>query len=173
MKKIKVLESTDITSTPPVANDYISSVTGLDYVARLTASTGSDFVTVKIAPTEYVLGAYLEKLNAASRDVGILTHLVKWQHKVIDYNSSYIALLMDQIDDEEFESVSESYANEVDDYLCVDLSYEIDRIQSLTELPFSHMDYSNLLNVSEDDVETAIQRIGVSGLRAWSEEVGE
>jgi hypothetical protein len=169
MKRVQVLESTEITSTPPVSNGFFSPTTGFDLVARLTSSTASDSVTVKVAPTEYVLGAFFDRLSSAQRDVGILQHLVKWQHKVIDYNSSYIALLMDQIDEEEFERVSEGYANEIDDYVCLDLSYEIDRIQSLTDLPYTPMDYSNLLNVSEDKVEYAIERIDVEDVRAWSE----
>lgn len=157
MKDFTILEASDVTSTKALTEMY--NTTRYDYVARISKDTTSDLPTVKLAPTAFVVDAFKRAYHDVQQSVSSLQHLVKWQHKIIDYNSSYIALLLEQIDEEEFEEVAASFAENTETYNCESLAIEIDRINSLTGIPYSAMDYSNIFAASEEEVDRAMSML--------------
>lgn len=162
MNKDQLFESTEITSTTIPLNSPYANFNDFDVVARISGSTSSRLIDINVAPTAYFVSELRSKYSMLEADIERLQHLTHWQHKVIDYNSSYIALLLEQIDEDEFEKVANEYAESAQYPEISDLALEIERLQSLTSFPLSIMDYSNMFGVGEDDVMSALEKIVAS-----------
>lgn len=165
MSREEFFESTQITSTTDTLGRSISSIS-FDMVARISGnfarisgSSVSQSLKVELASADSLMININAKFMSLRSDISRLQHFAHWQHKLLDYNASYIALLLEQIDDEEFERVAAEHAETAVHPEVQDLSLEISRIQSLTGLPLSVMDYSNMFGVGEDEVVDALGSI--------------
>ena len=150
-----------------------SNGSDFDLVARISGSTASNVASVAISDTESVFKRVSEYIIDCKRNVDVLRGVVRWQHRVIDYNSSYTAFLMEQIDEEEFEVVANSFAEAQVDISSLDLAFDIERIHELTGIDYTVMDYANMFGTTEDAVESAARSIASNSvnLRLWSEGV--
>lgn len=171
MNDFKVFDVSNLTSTSVRLPN--SAGPDFDYVARITGSTASNSAFLAISDTESVFRKVSEYINDCKRNVDVLRGVVRWQHRVIDYNSSYTALLMEQIDEDEFEEVAKSFAEAQIDISSLDLAFDIERIHELTGIDYTVMDYANMFGTTEDAVESAALSIASSSLnlRLWSEGV--
>lgn len=169
MKDLKIFDVSHLTATSVTAP--ISNAFDYDFVARISGSTKSNLASVSVANTSSLLRQFSEYVIGFERDINVLKGVVNWQHKVIDYNSSYTAFLMEQITEEEFEQVAIGFAEAPVEISAFDLAYDIERIHTLTGIDYSVMDYANMFGASEDAVEDAARTIanGDMGLRMWSE----
>ena len=142
--------STESWTQPTVGNN-------LDIVARI--QTSSNVVSVQAMNTREFVSKMVQAQINWKKDIDTLNDVINWQHKVIDFNSSYAAYLLEQISEEEFEQVAESMAtdeNEIDPGL---LAYLISRTLKLTTIEFTPSDLANLFHCSVDAVDEALHLV--------------
>ena len=143
--------STEV-STPLSGKDPV------DILARVT-QTSARIVSVQTMNThEFMSQMYKVHLNW-KKDVDTLNDVINWQHKVIDFNSSYAAYLLEQITEEEFEQVAESIATDEKEIEPDLLALMISRTLKLTTIEFSPSDLANLFHCSVDSVDEALHLI--------------
>ena len=173
MEDFKLFDVSDLTRTTvtPTINDHSS----FDFVARVKGSTTSNFASISIIETNSLIQKFSQYALSAARDISVLKGVVNWQHKVIDYNSSYAALLMEQIDEDEFERVAIEFAETQVDYSHCDLADQIERVHTLTGIEYTVMDYANMFGCGEDAIEGAIRNVAADSMsmRLWSEGMEE
>ncbi|CRL97377.1 hypothetical protein [Pseudomonas sp. 28 E 9] len=169
MEDFKLFDVSDLTRT--TVNPTISDHSAFDFVARVKGSTTSNFASVSIIETDSLIQKFSQYALNTARDISVLKGVVNWQHKVIDYNSSYAALLMEQIDEEEFERVAVEFAETQVDYSSGDLADCIERVHNLTGIEYTVMDYANMFGCGEEAIEGAILNVAADSLamRLWSE----
>lgn len=171
MNDFKVFDVSNLTATSVLL--HRPSGSDFDVVARISGSTASNIASVAVSDTESVFRRVTDYIVACKKDVDVLRGVVRWQHRVIDYNSSYTAFLMEQIDEDEFEAVASSFAESQVDISSLDLAIDIERIHDLTGIDYTVMDYANMFGIAEEVVEAAARSIANSSanLRLWSEGV--
>jgi len=89
-------------------------------------------------------------------DVRLLNDVINWQHKINDFNSSYAAYLLEQIDADEFDKVAEALAYEELDTPPLAIVPVIGRLLELTTLDYTSSDLANMLHCSEDTIQEAL-----------------
>ncbi|MGO4366418.1 hypothetical protein [Pseudomonas sp. PAB10] len=131
-----------------------------DVMARISRKTSSTLTEVSVVDTSGFV-ARLSTIHASWKDdIAALNEVVEWQHRVIDFNSSYVAYLLDQIDEEEFEKVAESSAVEEEDKDVYEIAGTIDRLLRLTRLEYTASDFSNMFGCSQDNIIEALESLG-------------
>lgn len=91
-----------------------------------------------------------------------LNSLVHWQHKLLDYNSHYCAFLLGQVDEEEFEHISESFAYETKDVDPSVLTPLIDQIYKLTEIEYTPSDLAGFFECRTENVVSALKPLAIA-----------
>ncbi|WP_346397469.1 hypothetical protein [Pseudomonas syringae] len=147
----KTFTTTEFTTQP--------NINGLDFVARVSRQTASSVTTVAMMDTHHFMSRIIEMQSEWKRDVLALNDVVNWQHKVIDFNSSYSAYLLDQIEEEEFERIAEQMAEEERDVAPEELVPIVARLLRLTSIEFTASDLANLFNCSVESVDEALHMI--------------
>lgn len=131
----------------------------LDVLVRVSRETASKVTSIASMDTQL----FVAKLHNVQRewklDVSALNELVEWQHKIIDFNSSYSAYLLEQIDEEEFELIAEQMATEEQEVNPSDLASAMARILRLTTIDYSPSDFANMFNCSSEAIDAALHMI--------------
>ncbi|WPN32140.1 hypothetical protein QMK54_10490 [Pseudomonas sp. P5_109] len=168
MKSLELIEASEVTSSNVQS---LIPDNHFDYMARISGSTESRTAQVFLVPTDAFVGKWSQYFLEKEKDLSLLKGVVRWQHKLIDFNASYAALLLEQIDEEEFERVAESFVSFQVDVPREDLIYNIDRVHSLTGIEYSSSDYSNMFNCAQESIDIAMECLSLesNSLRIWSE----
>lgn len=132
-----------------------------DYVARIQGSTISQTAYVSFASTESLIARWSRIIAEGQAEKDALVGVINWQHKVIDFNSTYTAYLLEQIGEDEFEQAAEQMATDQRDRTPEELVPLIERILLLTEIPYTVSDFSNMLECSEESVQKALERLAL------------
>lgn len=139
-----------LTSAPLVRNPH-------DVLIRRVSSPDTGTQTF-IRPTADVQQQLSKWMNCMMADVSQLKGVIRWQHHLIDYNSSYQAYLMDQLSDEEFEEVAEKFAYEPREIDVEQLAAGVERIYSLTGIAYTPSDICSLFQCDHEVAVRAVQR---------------
>ena len=123
-----------------------------DYLVRITSDLTSDAFKFAWAPTDHFKDAFQAILSAKDDDVRALCTVVKWQHRLIDFNSHYTAFLLEQTSEEEFGDVAESFAYDPHPVSAKILAPLIERVLELTEIEYTPSELSDLFQCNHEDV---------------------
>ncbi|WP_147406497.1 hypothetical protein [Pseudomonas reidholzensis] len=145
-----------ITTTETTATHNLKE---LDMLARVTKNTFSQIVEIQTIRTQDFLGQLNEVRARWQNDLRTLNNVINWQHRVLDFNSSYTAYLLEQISEEEFEKAAEAIAVEEMEHPINSLAVLIKKTLELTEIEFSPSDLANLLHCSVESVDKALSLI--------------
>lgn len=160
MNPLTIFDSTQITSTNIRLPERDAG--SFDMVARITGSVMSRSASLALMPTEVLYSQWQRITDDSRLNVESLVDVVKWQHKVIDFNSSYAAYLLEQIDEDALEAAAEQLATEQVELSPEQVAPMILRISSLTQIDFSASDYANMFSCSQESVDLAIEQLSVS-----------
>ena len=145
----KVVTTTELTTQP--------NISGYDVLARVSRSTSSNVTQIApIMDTQAFVSQILHLQSEWKDDVRLLNDVINWQHKVNDFNSSYAAYLLEQIDDDEFDKVAEALAYEELDTPPTDIVPVIGRLLELTTLDYTPSDLANMFRCSQETVQEAL-----------------
>lgn len=160
MSNYELIEASRFTESgiqPPVEDN-----SRFDIVARLYGSTLSKTAHLSVVNTETLVSRWTHFMAEKQADVDALLGVVNWQHRVIDFNSTYVAYLLEQIDEEEFERAAEQIANEQRERAPEEITPLIDRILSLTQISYTPSDFANMFECSPDVVTRALKTLAVT-----------
>ncbi|WP_042955550.1 hypothetical protein [Pseudomonas sp. G5(2012)] len=155
----KTVTTTELTTQPNITGFDIAAqpnVTGFDFVARVSRSTSSSITQISTMETQTFISRILQLQSGWKQDVGLLNDVINWQHKINDFNSSYAAYLLEQIDEDEFDKVAEAMAYEELDTSPIDIVPIIGRLLELTTLDYTPSDLANMLHCSQETVQEAL-----------------
>lgn len=144
----KTVTTTELTTQPNVSE--------FDVLARVSRSTSSNVTQISTMQTHTFVSKILQLQAEWKDDVRILNDVINWQYKVNDFNSSYAAYLLDQINDEEFDKVAEALAYEELDTSPTSIVPVIGRLLELTTLDYTPSDLANMLHCSQETVQEAL-----------------
>ena len=147
----KIVTTTEITTQP--------NINGLDVMARVLRPTSSHVTSVAMVDTQVFVSRLMQAESEWKSDVAALNDVVNWQHKIIDFNSSYAAYLLEQIDDTEFEQIAEGMAVEEQELPPEQVASMMARLLKLTTVEFTPSDFANLFNCSIASVDEALHMI--------------
>ncbi|NMG29445.1 hypothetical protein [Aromatoleum evansii] len=123
-----------------------------DYLLRMTSDNTSDSWNISYARTSELAAAFQSLFAQKESDVQSLISVVRWQHRLIDYNSHYAAFLLEQISEDEFAQIAEDYAYEPNDASPKDLSQIISRIIDLTGISYTPSEMADCFRCNHDEV---------------------
>lgn len=150
MNDIKQISTREITSADFQITDPISWQK--DYLVRITSDLTTDAFKFAWASTDHVKDAFQAILSAKDDDVRALRNVVKWQHRLIDFNSHYTAFLLEQTSEEEFGDVAESFAYDPHPVSAQVLAPLIERVLELTETEYTPSEFADLFQCNHEDV---------------------
>lgn len=160
------MNSSMLTSCLTLSNKHTDSIQpkisvngDIDYLARVSGSTATIISTEYIGETRDFASAIQRYTYAKQVEIDSLLHALDWQHKTIEFNSSYIAMLLGQIDDDEFEAAAEALATVREDKSPSQILPIVSSLLRLTRIPFTASDFAGMLNCSEDTVYKAIDAL--------------
>ncbi|MFJ3112321.1 hypothetical protein [Pseudomonas putida] len=147
----KTVTTTELTSQ--------TTVSELDVLARVSRQTSSPVINIQTIDTKDFLARLWHIQSTWKSDITALNNVINWQHRVIDFNSSYTALLLDQISEEEFEAVAEALATEENSPPIEELASLICRTLELTSIEFTPSDLANLFHCPIESIDSALPLI--------------
>lgn len=129
------------------------------YIGRIYRGTGptQSFEFGAIHPARDVEDALRRFAVDKARDVAALTTVVYWQHHLIEYNSTYQAFLLDQMNEEEFEIEAEKFIQGTLELSGGEICEHIWRTNSLLTLDFTPSDFASMLHADYTEVVEAIE----------------
>lgn len=137
----------------------LPSVPEFDYLARVSRSTSSEITNISAIETQTFVTRLLQLQSEWRSDISAMNDVINWQHKLIDFNSSYSAYLLEQIDDDEFERIAEDMATEEREIPSEVIAPMITRLLNLTTVEFTSSDFANLFNCSIETIDKAIRLV--------------
>lgn len=138
-----------------VASDSPVKAEPLDVIFRVTADE-SQSLGVSWAETSVFEARFHGLLEAKTQQVGLLSQMVKWQHRLIDYNSHYNAFLIDQLSEDEFEKVAGEYLYEATDIPADTIAPIISQIYGLTGIYYTPSELADFFQCKPDTVVRAL-----------------
>ena len=150
----------DIIKPSQITESKIQRQAGaLDFVARVSRTTSSDVTVISTMDTNTFITQLRQFDSERQADINALNAVVNWQHKIIDFNSSYTAFLLDQISEDEFEKIAEEMAEDETDRDPSQIVPLITRILSLTTLGYTPSDFANMLHCSQQTIIEALKEV--------------
>ncbi len=86
------------------------------------------------------------------QDISLLSRVIVWQRRTIEYNALYTAFLLDAMTEEEFEEESDKFLVRKQHVDVSQIKSEISRIETLTGLEFDTSDYPGFFSCSQENV---------------------
>lgn len=162
MTNMKRITSQEVTSAyaPPLREPSSRSDLLIRVVTTATES-GPHAYDVQFANTHEVATPIRQFMQSKSEEVDLLVKVVKWQHNLLDYNSHYMAFLLEQTSEEEFEHIAEQFAYKPEDIPPAALAPLVQKIYQLTNIPYTPSDFADLFHCDHAVAFNAIERIAV------------
>lgn len=132
---------------------------GIDIIARVTSNVSSGSVNVAWGKTQEVFGGLRSWTFQKTHEVDALVGVIKWQHKLLDYNAHYNAYLLSQITEREFEKIARSFVYEPKDCNVGELVTWISTILDLTDIDFTPSEFADLFQCKVDLVSKAVEQV--------------
>lgn len=160
MTNVKRIMSQEVTSAeaPSLRDSSLRSDLLIRVVTTATES-GPHAYDVRFANTHDVATPIRQFMQSKSEDVDLLVKVVRWQHNLLDYNSHYMAFLLEQTTEEEFEHIAERFAHEPEDIPPAALAPLMQKIYQLTNIPYTPSDFADLFHCDHTVAFNAIERI--------------
>lgn len=86
------------------------------------------------------------------QDISLLSRVIVWQRRTIEYNALYTAFLLDAMTDDEFEEEANKFLVTQQSVDASQIASEMSRIEELTELKFDTSDYADFFRCSQENV---------------------
>lgn len=128
-------------------------------VVTTATDSGPDAWDIRYANTHEVTNPIRQFMQSKVEEVDLLARVVNWQHGLLDYNSHYIAHLLEQTSEEEFEQIAEQFAYEPANIPPAVLAPLVQQIYQLTNIPYTPSDIADLFHCDHANAFDAIQRI--------------
>lgn len=144
------------TSTSSASTSVVAAIpeqpANNEFLVRLNMHSATEGVITGAWTTADFQSRLIEWMHRVESDTSLLRHVVHWQHRLMDFNSHYVALLLNQITDEEFERVSHSMAEEIRDHDSLDLSIQMERVRQLTGIDYEPSDLASLFQTTPERI---------------------
>lgn len=127
-----------------------------DIMARLKINTAANVASVTFIDSHKFQSHMMQVASKWKEDVRLLNDVIEWQHKIIDFNSSYTAYLLEQIDEDEFDQVAEAMAVDESDLSPVIIAPAISRLLELTSIDYAPSDLANMFHCSQETISEAL-----------------
>ena len=129
-----------------------------DYLLRVSKEITSSLWNIQVTEIDNLR----QWKQTKDEEVSILQQLVKWQHKIIDYNSHYCAFLLGQVNEDEFEVIAETFSYEIKDVSPEILTSIIEKIYKLTEIEFTPSDLAGLFECKTENIVQALKPLAIT-----------
>ncbi len=131
-----------------------------DFFIRFSKDITSSALKVGVIPVD--TDKLYRWMQSKQQETETLTHLVQWQHKLLDYNSYYCAFLLGQINEDEFEGIAESFSYETGDLDPVSLTPIIEQIYKLTKIEYTPSDLAGFFECKTENVVDALKPLALT-----------
>ena len=138
---------------------YIKHPKPLDYLARFSGTSIEQLDLIAVRPTETVAASFNNFFKRFGERESILVNVIKKQKNLIDYNSHYIAYLLDQMTQDEFYRIAEGFAYSTEQCDESDIEKKTLLLLETTEISFSASDLSYFWGCSEDGIENVLEKL--------------
>lgn len=131
-----------------------------DYFVRLSKETTSTSWGVQVAGFD--TNSLWCWIQSKQQEMQTLKRLVNWQHKLLDYNSHYCAFLLGQVDEDEFEGITESFSYETKDVNPELLTPIMEQIYRLTGIEYTPSDLAGFFECKTDNIVQALKPLAMT-----------
>jgi hypothetical protein len=130
-----------------------------DFPKSFSISTTGAYATSVMSVTSVTSGVSVIKLNRFETIKNLFNKVSSSQKKNLDYCGHYIAFLLGQISEEEFENISETFAVTLQNEITDEVIDMIEVLFSISKENYSPSDLSNFFNISENAAEKIINKL--------------
>jgi hypothetical protein len=130
----------------------VTPVEGVDLLMRVQYNPANGSFLAQCAETGTVVERMGKLFEQIRSEQGLMLKMIKAQRRLIQYNGHYIALLLGQITEDEFENISKELAYDprnIDEH---ELAYQIRCLHALTGLDYSASDFADIFECDENTV---------------------
>lgn len=147
------------TTSAQVLEPSIAAGPNVDLIARVTSDKVSGSMNVVWSETEKVLGGLRSWAFRKTREIETLVGVIRWQHRLLDYNAHYNAYLLKQISEREFEKIAASFSYEPGQCDLGELITRISTIIELTEIDYTPSELADLFQCHVDLVTKGLEQV--------------
>lgn len=148
------------TTSAQVLESLIPAQRELDVIARITSDTLSGgAVNVAWGKTQEVFSGLRSWAFQKTREVDTLVGVIRWQHRLLDYNAHYNAYLLNQMSENAFEKIAASFSYEPKDCDVDELITRISTILDLAGIDYTPSELADLFQCKVDLVTKAVDQI--------------
>ncbi len=137
----------------------IKRLTPFDYLVRLRFSGVSSDIDIAIHPTEAVVSEFRSFLNEIKGRESVLVEVIKKQKDLIDYNGHYNSFLLNQINEDEFNRISENFSFSPVSCDESEVGKKTLILLYATGIPFSAADLAYFWGCPEEQIEAVLTKL--------------
>jgi hypothetical protein len=141
------------TSSPLITGTLDNDSEGVDLLFRIRMNGGVlnsfDVAGVKTQTIKDGLNSFYFQYQ---KDISLLSSVIYWQKRTIEYQATYAAFLLGSLSDDEFEKESINFTYHQKAIPPEHIASVVNRIDSLTGLKFDTSDYSSYFKCSQSNV---------------------
>lgn len=137
----------------------VTSATEHDYFMRVKLDGQLRTTSTYITKTKDVYAGLNEYYNRNWHDISLLSSVIYWQKKNIDYQALYTAFLLDTLSEEDFEKEAEKFAVRQKEVQPELIAAFVERLDSLIGLKLDTSDYADYFQCSQNNVITGLSKL--------------
>lgn len=151
--KATLIESNSLTLST-IQPEFFSanSSTDNDFLFRLVSGDGFKSYLVTSTQTKVIRDSFNEYVDNHQKDIAILSSVIYWQKRTIDFQALHTAFLLNSITEEGFEQEAEKFAVRQRRIDPETIAVVIDRLDNLLGIDFDTSDYADYFKCTPKNV---------------------
>lgn len=146
-----------VDSSMPTMSNILDSFLGGnhlegDVLVRCMSQDGAKSFVFASTKTQTVRDGLNKYFDNHQIDISILTSIIVWQKRTVDFQALHTAFLLNSISEEDFESESEKYTLRQRHVDPEQIAFVVDRMHSLLGFSFDTSDYADYFKCTQKNV---------------------
>jgi len=123
-----------------------------DFLFRSVPGDGLKSYVVTSTQTKVIRDNFNKYVDNHQKDIAILSSVIYWQKRTIDFQALHTAFLLNSISEEDFEQEAEKFAIRQHRVNPETIAFFIDRLDNLLEIDFDTSDYADYFKCTPKNV---------------------
>ena len=154
------IDSVSISASPVVPEGFFSGGNGQqDFLIRVKLDDQYNTAGIYTTQTKTFTDGFNKYFLKHTQDIGLLSSVIFWQKKTIDYQALNMAFMMDSLSEEDFEKEAEKFVVRQKEVQPALIASFIEHLDLLTGLKLDTSDYADYFQCSQKNVMAGLSLI--------------
>lgn len=123
-----------------------------DVLFRVVSTDGARWEHVAVTQTQFVRDGLNQLCDDHQKDIAILSSVIVWQKRTIDFQALHTAYLLNSISEEEFDTESDKFTFRQRSVDPEKIAFVVERMHELLGFSFDTSDYADYFKCTQKNV---------------------